>query len=168
MNYEIRWAQEQDARDLGVVYSGSWKIIYKNIVPDKYLDMITAEQRADYFKAAINSGIEETAVIEVDEQIVGFITLGCTRDEDLSEDYGEIWGIYLSPDYWRKGIGSMLLAWGQEELASRGFSRVVLWVLEDNTKARGFYESMGFSFDGTVKAIDLGKELREIRYEKRL
>ena len=168
MNYEIRWAQEQDARDLGAIHSSSWKIAYKNIVPDKFLDRITAEQRADYFRDAIKNGKEETAVIEVDEQIVGFTTLGRSRDEDLSTECGEIWGIYLSPSYWRKGIGSILLSWGQEELASRGISKVTLWVLEDNKNARDFYERMGFTFDGTVKIIDLGKTLREIRYEKTL
>jgi ribosomal protein S18 acetylase RimI-like enzyme len=41
---------------------------------------------------------------------------------------------------------------------------VTLWVLEDNRHARSFYENQGFEFDGTVKTIELGKLINEVRY----
>jgi len=33
-------------------------------------------------------------------------------------------------------------------------------------RARRFYEKMGFNYDDTVQIIDMGKELRELRYIK--
>ncbi|WP_278279587.1 hypothetical protein [Clostridium sp. DMHC 10] len=37
-------------------------------------------------------------------------------------------------------------------------------MLEENLSARGFYEKVGFKFDGTVNEINIGKKLNEVRY----
>ena len=166
MDYIVRWVTESDARELGLIHSSSWKVAYKGILPDDILDKITPEKREAYFTNSIRGQIEKTAVIELDSMIAGFITLGGCRDTDLSTEHGEVWGIYLSPDKWRLGIGSILIGWGQNELASSGFKRVSLWVLEDNHNARAFYEKHGFIHDGTVKKMMIGKEINEMRYIK--
>lgn len=166
MNYEIRWAVESDASELGMIHANSWKVAYDGIIPDEVLEKISSEKRAARFLKAISEKSEETAIIVSDTKIVGFITLGRCRDEDLSSDHGEVWGIYLSPGNWRLRIGSMLLDWGISELAERGYKRVSLWVLEDNHNARKFYEKHGFIHDGTIKQITLGKVINEIRYIK--
>lgn len=75
-------------------------------------------------------------------------------------------GIYLVPEYWKKGIGTYFINWGLNELKNRGYKKVTLWVLEDNYNARKFYERIGFKQDGTIKEITLGKKLIELRYEK--
>lgn len=41
-------------------------------------------------------------------------------------------------------------------------------VLEENIRARRFYEKIGFYHDGTVKEINIGKELKEYRYVKEI
>jgi len=102
-------------------------------------------------------------------EIVGFLTIGACRDEDVDRaTTGEIWGIYLAPSYWRKGIGRFLCGQAEKMLASRGFSVATLWVLEKNVQARRFYEAMGFAADGVTKEIDLGARLVAVRYSKRL
>lgn len=166
MDYEIRWAQEEDARELGLVHSESWKIAYKDIIPNYVLVNITPERREEYFRDAIKNRSVETAVIKVDNQIIGFVTLGQCRDEDMSSEFGEIWGVYLSPSYWHKGFGSILFNFALKELGLRGFKKVSLWVLEDNLGSRRFYEKHGLLHDGTVKKLKLGKEINEIRYIK--
>jgi ribosomal protein S18 acetylase RimI-like enzyme len=164
MNYEIRWAVEADASELGMIHANSWKVAYDGIIPDEVLEKISSEKRAARFLKVITEKSEETAVIVVDTRIVGFITLGRCRDEDLSPDHGEVWGIYLSPANWRTGIGSKLLNWGISELAAKGYKKVSLWVLEDNHNARRFYEKHEFVHDGTIKQLIIGKEINEIRY----
>ena len=94
--------------------------------------------------------------------------LGKCRDEDKDASYGEIWGIYLLPEDWNKGIGSYFINWGLNELKKRGYKRVTLWVLEENVNARRFYEKIGFKHEGTRKELDLGKKLTELRYEKEI
>lgn len=166
MNYEIRWAVEADAGELGMIHANSWKVAYDGIIPNAVLEKVSSEKRAASFLKVITEKSEETAVVVADTRIVGFITLGRCRDEDLSIDHGEVWGIYLSPGNWRIGIGSLLLNWGISELAASGYKKVSLWVLEDNHNARRFYENHGFIHDGTIKQLMIGKEINEIRYIK--
>ncbi|EPR11494.1 hypothetical protein L323_11865 [Ruminiclostridium papyrosolvens C7] len=64
------------------------------------------------------------------------------------------------------GIGSYYINWGINELKNRNYRKITLWVLEDNLNSRKLYERMGFRHDGTVKEIDFGKKLNELRYEK--
>lgn len=48
-----------------------------------------------------------------------------------------------------------------------GFTSITLWVLQENSRTRAFYEQAGFSHDGTAKVIEIdGKELVELRYRK--
>ncbi|HYF83501.1 MAG TPA: GNAT family N-acetyltransferase [Clostridia bacterium] len=166
MEHKIRWSIEQDAKDLGLIHSQAWRVEYKNIIPDEILDKYTPSRREEHFKNAIIYKTEETAVIESSGKVIGFITLGRSRDSDSTSECGEVWGIYISPDYWRRGFGTILLNWGLRELGLRGFIKVTLWVLEDNKNARSFYEKQGFKFDGTVKEIEIGKQLNEVRYVK--
>ena len=160
----IRWAQVEDAEALGTIHAESWKTAYKNIMPDDFLNNISIEKRQKRFEQVLADKTEENAVIVYDDKVVGFICLGKARDEDLDESYGEIWGIYLHPDQWRKGFGRVLINWGVKELESRGDKKIVLWVLEENYKARSFYENIGFAQDGTFKEIKIGKVLKEMRY----
>lgn len=42
--------------------------------------------------------------------------------------------------------------------------KIQLWVLEENLRARSFYEKVGFKYDNTFQIINMGKELKELRY----
>lgn len=163
--YKIRYTEVNDAKVLGKIHSESWKIAYKGIVPDFVLDNITADKRERYFEKALSENLEEDTLIFVDDKAVGLMTIGKCRDNDRDNTYGEIWGIYLLPEYWNRGIGSYYINWGINELKNRNYKKITLWVLEDNLNSRKFYERMGFKHDGTVKEIDFGKKLNEFRYE---
>lgn len=163
---KIRYADINDARILGEIHSQSWEVAYKGIVPDEILSSITSERRQKYFEMALAEGLEEDAIIFNDGKAAGLITIGKCRDSDKDESYGEIWGIYLLPECWNRGIGSKLINWGLNELAKRNYKRGTLWVLKDNLNARKFYEKIGFEHDGTIKEISIGKTLNEYRYVK--
>jgi ribosomal protein S18 acetylase RimI-like enzyme len=163
---KIRYADINDAKILGQIHSNSWKIAYKGIVPDEVLNNITIEKRQKYFEKAFAEGEEKNALIFVENKAVGLICIGKCRDTDKIGSYGEIWGIYLLPEYWYMGIGTELMNWGIEEVKKRNYHNVTLWVLEENFRAREFYEKMGFQHDGTVKEISIGKTLKEYRYIK--
>ena len=52
-----------------------------------------------------------------------------------------------------------------EELHKRGFQKVLLWVLEENARARHFYEKHGFVCSGDAREDEIGgKIVREARY----
>lgn len=59
----------------------------------------------------------------------------------------------------------MLLQAAVSELKKLGFEDVFLWVLEENVRARRFYERFGFLETSDYLGNRIGgKDLREIRY----
>lgn len=164
MDYEIRRACVDDAEQLGYLHSFTWRTAYQGIVPDEILYRMTPEKRIKYFKVALKNNTEDTYVLTTGDKIIGMITLGPCRDSDLDDSWGEIWGIYLHPSYWRKGYGTILMSWGMGELRRRGYQKVSLWVLQENNQARNFYEKMGFIQDGALEQIEIGRPLYKVRF----
>jgi ribosomal protein S18 acetylase RimI-like enzyme len=166
---EIRPATPEDALPLAIVHVESWRSAYRAFVPASTLDGLDYQQRAVRFRESLASHAEETYVAEKDGEIVGFLTVGPCRDEDLDgEVTGEIWGIYLAPQHWRKGIGTALCGYGEQLLRSRGHRQEVLWVFADNASARRFYEALGFAPDGASKVLHPGAPREAVRYRKGL
>jgi ribosomal protein S18 acetylase RimI-like enzyme len=165
----IRRATSSDAAALAKVHIDAWRMAYRGLVPDSYLDSLDFDLRAERWRESLATGKRETYVAEDDQGVLGFLTIGACRDPELAgEPVGEIWGIYLAPRHWRKGIGRLLCRRGEEMLASWHFTQAVLWVFDGNQPARGFYETMGYTTDGASKVLNPGAPLKAIRYRKRL
>lgn len=81
---QIRYADVNDAKVMGEIHSASWKVTYKGIVPDSFLDRISAESRANYFLKALTERFEEDVLIYVDDKAVGLMTIGKCRDYHLT------------------------------------------------------------------------------------
>lgn len=165
----IRRATPDDADAIARVHVDSWRSAYRGLVPDSHLERLNYEIRAKGFRESIASGAEETYLVEQAGDLIGFLTLGGCRDADLDAALtGEIWGIYLAPQYWRRGVGRQLCHEAEKMLISRNYRQAVLWVFEGNASARRFYEAMGFEVDGASKTLNPGAPLQAIRYRKRL
>jgi ribosomal protein S18 acetylase RimI-like enzyme len=166
---EIRPATPDDAVALAGLHVASWRSAYRGLVPDSHLDSLDPDRRAARFHDSLAGRSEETYVAEQDGAPLGFLTLGACRDEDLDpEATGEIWGIYLAPEHWRRGIGRLLCRYGERILSSRGHRIATLWVFAGNDQARGFYEAMGYRADGARRTLDPGTPLEAIRYRREL
>jgi ribosomal protein S18 acetylase RimI-like enzyme len=106
------------------------------------------------------------AVARVHGEIVGFVSVGRGTDPDTD---GELYAIYVLPAYWGSGVGRALMQAGEERLRELGHQHAILWVLEDNPRARRFYEAAGWTLDGTRRPIEIfGQPVPEMRYEKSL
>ena len=81
-------------------------------------------------------------VIEVQSEIAGYATLGPNRTSTFPYE-GEIYEIYLKPEYQGIGLGSKLFAEARKELVWRSYKGAVVWVLSDNDLAIRFYEGAG-------------------------
>lgn len=105
-------------------------------------------------------------VAESDGVVVGYVAVGPTHDENGD---GELFAIYVQPKQWGTGVGRALIEAGEERLRELGHEDAHLWVLEDNPRARRFYEAAGWAVDGTARRIEIfGFDLDEVRYRKRL
>lgn len=164
MKFMIRQASLEDAYEYAACHVSSWQSAYKSIIPDEVLDNLSIEQRAERFKQNFNEREDNSRYCAIcGDRIVGLLGIGKSRDED-KPDAGEVYGIYLIEEFWGKGYGRDMMNYAVDTLKGVGYNEVILWVLEENSRARRFYEKCNFVFDGTKKEIVIGKPLIEIRY----
>jgi len=161
---EIRKALPNDALEYASCHVASWQSAYKDIVPDEYLNKLSVEKWAEKFRNNLKELKEYSYFSAVHEnKIIGILIIGKSSDQD-KPGTGEICAIYLKKEYWSKGFGKEMMDYALASLKGEKFDEVILWVLEENGRARRFYEKCGFVSDGTKKEITLGKVLTEIRY----
>lgn len=84
------------------------------------------------------------------ERIVGFALVGGSpaRADDQAP-WGELSSIHVDPEWTGSGTGTRLLDEAVKWLANAGYETATLWVVEDNHRARRFYENQGWGADGT-------------------
>lgn len=146
----VRPATEADAAAIGRVHVDTWRTTYAGLLPDTMLIGMSDVRRAAYWQQVIAQHAErEDVLVAVDRQhgVIGFGSCGPARalPEDIDaawRDAGEIYTLYVSPDFQNAGTGRRLLAGLMSRLVERGFGAAVLWVLASNP-SRFFYERMG-------------------------
>ncbi|MGN0690320.1 MAG: GNAT family N-acetyltransferase [Oscillospiraceae bacterium] len=158
---EIRYVTPTDNLfEISEIYEKSWKFAYRNIIPSDYLDSIPCGRWA----SSINKEGMHSLVVTENNRIIGTASFCKSRWEQCS-DCGEIVSIYFLPEYMGKGYGQHLLGVCIEELRKSGYEKIILWVLEENQRARKFYEKNGFVCSDNVLNDNIGgKDLREIMY----
>jgi len=164
----IRIATLDDADALAVVHIDTWQHAYRGIVPDEYLDQLDVRARADRWREILRtSDSVVTTLVDVDAtgRVDGFASVGPGRDDGQSSgDAWEIYGLYVAPQRQGTGIGKNLLRTAMTYVPAVT-TRVTLWVLTDNMKARQFYEMQGFRSDDLTQDIEIGGvALSESRY----
>ena len=159
---KIRYLNENDDMNaISRIYEKSWKYAYKDIIPQSYLDSIPEGKWANTVQRF------RTLVMTDNGVPVGTSSFCPSRWERFS-GYGEIVSIYFLPEYMGKGHGGKLLEAAVDELKKQGFDKILLWVLEDNHRARHFYEKHGFTCTDEYIEDNIGdKRLREIMYISR-
>ncbi|MBW7457990.1 GNAT family N-acetyltransferase [Paenibacillus sepulcri] len=164
--HEIRWARLEDVEDLGRVHAASYRDAYKEIMPADYLVKVAAEERARHFEHSLSQDMERTAIMLVNETAIGCLIINPSIEG--FESTAEISAIYLLKEYQGSGYGTRLLDWAVERLKELGYIKVILWVLQENKAAIGFYERRSFEFDGTEREIYRSRNLRQMRFQKAL
>ncbi|MCC5464010.1 GNAT family N-acetyltransferase [Pelosinus baikalensis] len=154
-NYKmkIRTAQVGDEQSIAGVIIDTWKVAYRGIVPDSFLDSLTTEKHEELFRKNIANKTETIFVLENHKnQIVGVVSGG----QDRSGIYGcELVVIYILPDYQKMGYGKRLFQELIEEHKRNQYKSMIIWTFRDN-RDRKFYEILGglareekkHSFDG--------------------
>jgi len=142
----------------------SGKKAHEDFVPNSILNEISVLERTRQWLGLIEEGLD-TLVVETENKIIGFITLGEYRDE------AEISAIYLLPQYWNKNFGTELCTFAINKLSKAGYKEAFVWVLADSEPARMFYEKLGFqeTEETTLEELDDGDDpLIKILYKKTL
>jgi GNAT superfamily N-acetyltransferase len=161
-----RRATAGDAGAIAAVGVRSFRIAYRGVFPDDFLEALDDESLMKKWELAIHRDDLDVIVIENDERsAVGFCCLAASRDSDAVWSTGEITVMHVDPSHWRVGYGSGLIVGVREFGRLRGFVTITLWTSEADLRARAFYESRGFSVDGE-KRVDntTGFPVPTVRY----
>ncbi len=167
----IRLATANDAFAIAHVHVETWRATYPTLLPHEYLAKnLSIDTRAIYWQRTLQSGDEREAVFVAAEgyDVVGFASVGAARkrpatDRAISKTCGEVFTLYVLPDFQEQGAGRMLLANGFAELVERGFDAALLWVVAGNP-SRFFYEAMGGQAVGRAVEKFAGADIEEICY----
>lgn len=114
------------------------------------------EEMAELWEASVRAShffLKEEDIPELKKAILNTyfhaLSLRICKDENgniqglLGVDAGKVEMLFIRPESWGKGTGSLLLSYAIREMKA-----VKLDVNEDNPKARDFYLHMGFEITG--------------------
>jgi ribosomal protein S18 acetylase RimI-like enzyme len=141
LDIDIRTAEPQDAAAIADVHHLSWRGAYAGIIPHAALNKMLSRRGKDWWANAIQRAAT-IIVVEIGGKIAGYATVGRNRARELRQQ-GEIYEIYLLPEYQGVGLGSRLFAAARARLSSHGLNGLVVWALEDNANALDFYSGAG-------------------------
>ena len=169
MGSTIRAAVRDDADAIADVHIASWRAGYGHVIPESVLYADDFEPRRRAIWAEWRFGPAQRVVVSVDEtdRVTGFATYGPERDRARGNTgRGELYAFYVHPDAWGSGVAGELMTHVDERLRAEGFAEAVLWVLDDNPRARTFYERHGWSPTGVAADYDVHCELSvpEVEY----
>jgi GNAT superfamily N-acetyltransferase len=162
----VRLANGSDSLAIETIRVRGWQTAYRHVFPVDELDALPIDDERWRPRLAAPPPGWSTFVVEDDTgRVVGFSSVGPSRDE---RGVGELYAIYVDPDAWSTGAGRALIERAEEQLRA-AYEVATLWVLEDNPRARDFYERAGWAPDGARKAEErLGVRAPEVRYRKEL
>lgn len=87
--------------------------------------------------------------------------------ENNRNDEIELCDFHVEPFFKGQGIGRSPIEYFCAEAAQKGKKKVYLWVIEENEKARRFYERNGFHTNYQKKLVE-GTQVIDIGCEKSL
>jgi ribosomal protein S18 acetylase RimI-like enzyme len=167
----IRPARVDDADAVGEVHVRAWQSAYRGMMPDDYLDGLQAQEHATRWREHLIAPTSEAElfVVDDDDRVVGFASVGPPFDSDAASDVGQLYAINLDPDVWGRGLGRALLSFATDRLRALGYVEAVLWVVPDNQRARRVYESEGWRDDDLRRNDEVfGVVVPEMRYRRLL
>ncbi|MDP2774662.1 MAG: GNAT family N-acetyltransferase [Nocardioides sp.] len=155
--FVIRPAVPADAEKLAHLHLDVWDDAYTGLMPQEILDdrRTAVDQRVERWRAILEADAT-TLVAEADDGLIGFVSAGEGRDNDVDTDL-ELKALYVRAAWWGTGVGFTLF---QQAVGDRA---AYLWVLASNARAIGFYERQGFRLDGVEDEHDEGLHVRMVR-----
>lgn len=137
----IRAARPGDALRIARLDVETWRAAYANILANQFLVGLSTQRREVGWAAVIEREPRDVRVaVDKDGNILGFGSCGRCR---AGMPYaGEVFTLYVAPDWQNQGLGRALLLALFERLRGQGCDSVIIWVLRDNP-ARFFYQRLG-------------------------
>jgi ribosomal protein S18 acetylase RimI-like enzyme len=161
MSIDVRSATVADIDAIVDVAENAWYAAYGGVLDPTTIASAIEEY---YGRELLEVAIERDEIafyVAEDDDVVGFASAERTWADEV-----ELHTIYVHPDRWGEGIGSMLLervtAWANGE----GVDRIACGVLAENVIGIGFFEACGFERGATMDAEIAGEIHTEYEFER--
>ena len=189
----IRSAATVDAPQIAAVMRDSWFAAYEGIIARQIIDRVTAPDGGARVRQSFRTRPWQRMIVAVapaapaapgapgaQPGIVGYASFGPERDVlGMSWPYprtaagaegrvAELYALYVHPAWWSTGTGRTLMDRVLAKVSSAGYQGITLWVLEENARARRFYERAGFAPNDARHVLDDLGGVIEIRYRRAL
>jgi len=158
---EIRRARPEDAAAIAAVHVRTWQAAYEHVFGAERLAGIDVTGRESLARRNATDADQDVFVAEEGGRIVGFVACGPSEEE---AEERELFAIYVFPEAWGSTAAPSLLHAATDAMRGRGAPGAILWVLEDNPRARRFYEREGWRGDGAAESEYLGLTVPLVRY----
>ena len=157
MNITITLATPADAHDMAEIHIRSWEAAYKDIIPADYIKAKNAT-RHELWQRILTPDNEKQHIIRANGKTAGMLSVDLPHDE-IGDEYYELHGIYLFPEYFRQGIGTKAVNFAFDQARKLGKRQMILWCFAENTNSIKFYEKFGFTPDGNTQEHDHGTKV---------
>ena len=140
----IRRVQPGDEFDLAYIQTESWKAAFKDILDAETLTRCTdIEKATNMYRTLLEEKKGNGYILFAEEKPHCIAWWDAARDAEFAGK-AELICIHSLQDKWRKGYGRQMMERVLTDIKAAGYSEVVLWVFNENTRAIAFYEALGF------------------------
>ena len=137
----VRPARLGDASEIAATHDTAWRDAYRGVIPGRELERMISRRGAEWWRSAIRRG-SRLLVLDFDESVGGYVSYGRNRMPSLPYG-GEIFELYLAPEFQGVGFGRKLFDAARRDLAGHGLRSTLVWALADNDRAVAFYRRLG-------------------------
>lgn len=146
--FTLRIPGPADAAGLADLHVETWRETYGSQMPASAFDDAARAARLEMWQGTLNlpNPAGTLQVAEAAGKLIGFAGAMPSKDREAVRDL-HLRMLYVLADFHGTGAGQQLLD------AVIGDSPALLWVAEDNLRARRFYERNGFAADGAQEEM---------------
>lgn len=161
MNVEVRPGRQEDWLAMHRVHVDAGAAAWPHILDAATLASLSSPGR---WQPCVGADV---LVGCVESEVVGFVSIRASADDDAAPSTGELDGFYTHPSVWGKGVGRALMDAAVLRLRDREFTEATLWTEHRNLRALRFYERAGWAPDGAVRHYAHGvNPITELRYRR--
>src|SRR5436305_10547591 len=137
----VRMARPGDEEGIARVHDAAWRDAYRGVIPGRELERMVQRRGPTWWRQAIRAGTR-LVVLDFADHIAGYSSYGRNRMPALRFG-GEIFELYLAPEYQGVGLGRRVFEAARADLAAHGFPTFVVWALGGNDSAMELYHRRG-------------------------